>query len=96
MKFNKKSMRLICEGKKVITSRRTRHDNDPDVLFVFDTPMTKYEIGQLFYKEEGCESPEEYYRWINQIWRRNVPMTKLLYLHVIHPDCIKKIKKEKP
>jgi len=95
MKFNKKSKKLIAEGKKVVTSRRKRHDDDPDVLFCFNTPLTKFDIGDLFHREEGCKSPEEYYRWINQIWRRRVPLTQELYVHVISPECIERIKREK-
>ncbi|MBN2567823.1 MAG: hypothetical protein JXB42_00165 [Deltaproteobacteria bacterium] len=91
MKFDKKSRRLIAKGMKSITCRRTKHGNDPDVLFCFGYPFTLREISKKFYVEEGCKTPKELRKWIKKIYD---DYEGPFFVHVIHPKCIERIKKE--
>ena len=82
MKFNKWSQSRILAGKKTLTSRTKKHENDPDVLHIFG-PLPLWFIKTYLYRDEGAESPEELQRVINQIFRRVVKDDRLFYVHVI-------------
>ena len=82
MKFNQWSTNRILAGKKTLTSRTKRYENDPDVSLIFG-PLPWGFIKTYLYRGEGAESPEELQRVINQIFRRAVSDDRLFYVHVI-------------
>ena len=85
MKFNDWSLERIAQGKKVITSRKSRHENDPDVALILG-PLPWGIIRDYLYREEGAESPEELQGVIDKIFaRRGYPVAdnELFYVHVI-------------
>jgi hypothetical protein len=70
-KFNKWSQKRILEGKKCMTSRSKRHDNDEDVLHVVG-PLPLWFICAYLYKYEGADNPQELKLVFNQIFRKDV------------------------
>ena len=85
MKFNEWSMERIRRGTKTITSRKKKHLNDPDVLYVFG-PLPWWVIRDYLYIQEGAESPEELQEVIDKIFaRRGYPVAddEAFYVHVI-------------
>ena len=82
MKFNQWSTSRILAGKKTLTSRTEKHENDPDVLYIVG-PLPWGFIKKYLYRDEGAESPEQLQRVINQIFRRVVTDDRLFYVHVI-------------
>jgi len=89
MKFNAWSMKRIREGKKTLTSRSKRHENDPHVKAIVG-PLPLWFICFYLYKDEGAESPAELKRVIDQIWRKYVSMDLELYVHVLNVENILK------
>jgi hypothetical protein len=88
MKFNKWSQKRILEGKKTLTSRTKRHDNDDDVIHIFG-PFPLWFICTYLYRDEGAESPTELKRVINQIFRQDVDLKREFYVHVLNVTKIK-------
>lgn len=77
--FNSWSRERIKQGRKKCTSR-TRVWDDPRVTWV--SPLLPvWFIAKYLYKDEGADSPEEYRKVINQIFRKQVPDWKELYVH---------------
>ena len=85
MKFNAWSRERIEQGKKTITSRKSRHDNDPGVALILG-PLPWGVIRDYLYKDEGAESPKELQEVIDKIFaRRGYPVAddELFYVHVL-------------
>ena len=85
MKFNAWSREKIQLGVKRLTSRKTRHDNDPDVDYVVGPLPWKF-IREFLYREEGADSPEELQEVIDKIFvRRRNPVgdNELFYVHIL-------------
>ena len=85
MKFNAWSRERIEQGKKIITSRKSRHDNDPDVALIL-SPLPWGVIRDYLYKDEGAESPKELQKVIDKIFaRRGYPVAddELFYVHIL-------------
>lgn len=94
MKFNAWSLKRIREGKKTLTSRSKRHDNDPDVCYIVG-PFPLWFICNYLYRDEGAESPTELKKIINQMWRRDVDFQQMLYVHVLDvPKILERLAKE--
>ena len=87
MKFNSWSMKRIREGKKTLTSRSKRYENDPHVTNILG-PLPLWFICIYLYRDEGADDPQELKRIINQIWRRNVSWNQELYVHVLNVEKI--------
>jgi len=85
LKFSEWSQDRIDAGVKHTTARSKPQPDDPDVLFMFTKPIPLGIIKKYFYIEEGASSPEELQKKVNQIWRREVPEDRELFLHVLKP-----------
>ena len=88
MKFNAWSRKRILEGKKSLTSRTKRYDNDDDVFHIFG-PLPLWFICAYLYRDEGADSPSELKRIINQIFRQDVDWQREFYVHVLNVERIK-------
>ena len=85
MKFNAWSKEKIQLGVKRLTSRKTRHDNDPDVEYIVGPLPWKF-IREYLCREEGADSPEELQEVIDTIFaRRGYPVAdnEEFYVHVL-------------
>jgi hypothetical protein len=82
MKFNSWSIKRIKEGKKSLTSRSKRYDNDDEVTHIFG-PLPLWFICAYLYRDEGADSPTELKRIINQIFRQDVDWRREFYVHVL-------------
>jgi hypothetical protein len=87
MKFNAWSMKRIREGKKTLTSRSKRYENDSHVRAIVG-PLPIWFICSYLFKDEGAESPAELKSVIDQIWRRHVSYDLELYVHVLNVEKI--------
>ena len=87
MRFNKWSMKKIREGKKVLTSRRNRYEDDPHVEGIVG-PLPWWFIKTYLYRDEGADSPEEIQRIINQVSRTKVSDLVEFFVHVINPEKV--------
>lgn len=87
MKWSKWSLDRIRDGRKTLTSRTKRFDDDPEVIAVFG-PLPLWFITKYLYKPEGAESPDELQRKVNQIFRRRVSPDRELFVHVIDPQKV--------
>jgi len=75
---------------KTLTSRKQKHDNDPHIKRVLDTPLPWWFIRNHLYIQEGADSPEELQRVINGIFRRKIEDDELFYVHIIDRNAITK------
>ena len=95
MKFNKWSKKRILEGKKYLTSRTTRHDNDHEVSNIVG-PLPLWFIVLYLYRDEGADSPHELKKVFNQIFRRKVEWDREFYVHVLNTTMIRdRLEKER-
>lgn len=88
MKFNDWSKERIQLGVKQLTSRKTKHENDPDIDYVVGPLPWKF-IRDFLYLPEGAKSPEELQEVIDKIFaRRGYPVgdNELFYVHVLKGD----------
>jgi len=76
--FNKWSRERIEQGRKFCTSR-SRKWNDPRVIGVIKLPLSV--IKEWLWEAEGANSPEEFQKVSNQIFRYNVEGDKWFYVH---------------
>jgi len=85
MKFNEWSRIRIESGRKVITSRKKPHLNDPDVAFILGK-LPWGIIRDRLYISEGANSPRELQEVIDKIFaRRGCPVAddEEFYVHVL-------------
>ena len=88
MKFNAWSKARIQARRKVITSRKEPHYNDPDVAFILGKLPWEI-IRDRLYIPEGADTPKELQEVINKIFaRRGYPVTddEEFYVHVLNID----------
>ena len=91
MKFNEWSKERIRRGTKIITSRKKKHLNDPDVVYLGRLPWKQ--IRDCLYLPEGAKSPEELQEVIDKIFaRRGYPVAddEMFYVHLIN-ESLKRI-----
>jgi len=85
MKFNAWSREKIQQGTKRLTSRKTKHLEDPTVDYVIGPVPWKF-IKEYLYRDEGADSPEELQEVIDKIFvRRGYPVSdnELFYVHIL-------------
>ena len=85
MKFNERSRVRIESGRKVISSRKKPHWNDPDVAFILGK-LPWGIIRDRLYLPEGADSPKELQEVIDKIFaRRGYPVAddEEFYVHVL-------------
>jgi hypothetical protein len=87
VKFNKWSLKRIRDGKKTLTSRRNRHEDDPHVEGIVG-PLPWWFIKTYLYRDEGADSPKELQGVINQVSRRKVHGLEEFFVHIINPHKI--------
>ena len=88
MKFNEWSKARIECGRKVITSRKKPHYNDPDVAFILGR-LPWGIIRDRLYIPEGAETPKELQEVIDKIFaRRGYPVAddEEFYVLVLRKD----------
>ena len=88
MKFNDWSKNRILADRKVITSRKKPHWNDPDVLFILGK-LPWGIIRERLYIPEGADTPKELQEVIDKIFaRRGYPVAdnEEFYVHVLNTE----------
>lgn len=75
-------------GKKCLTSRHKRYNDDPAVLYI--TPKLRWDfIRDRLYLGEGAGTPNELQETIEDIYNRNVPGDEMFYVHAFDPLVVK-------
>jgi len=77
--FNEWSRERILAGRKSLTSRHKKYLHDPLVQRILPFPW--HHIRDIYYRQEGADSPEELQRVIEEIQHRPVPDDELFYTH---------------
>lgn len=80
-------MQRIEDGAKTLTSRRTEHREDDEIVDVVG-PLPWYFIRDYLFRDEGASSPAELQRVMNQLQRREVQDYDMFYVHVIDPEKV--------
>ena len=78
--FNNWSKERIKLGYKKCTSRHKRYPKDKRVTLI-SPKLPWWFIREIFWDDEGAESPEELQKVIENIYKRKVPDNEEFYVH---------------